>query len=43
MFAYNELSKGNNTATISLDGTYEETIYVEPQQSKSECFEEFTL
>lgn len=28
MFTYNELSKDSNTATISLDGSYSEDIYV---------------
>lgn len=43
MFAYNELTKDNNVATISLDGSYKETIYVEPEQVRSENFEGFTL
>lgn len=43
MFEYNELTENDNTATISLDGSYKETIYVEPEQAKNENFEDFTL
>lgn len=42
-FSYSELSKDNNTATISLDGSYEHDIYVPVQQERDEDFSSFTL
>lgn len=43
MFTYSELSKENNVATISLDGSYEHDIYVPAQQERDEDFSNFTL
>ncbi|WP_302150414.1 hypothetical protein [Limosilactobacillus vaginalis] len=43
MFTYNELNKDNNTATISLDGSYEHDIRVPAQQDRDEDFSNFTL
>lgn len=43
MFAYNELTKDNNVATISLDGSYEHNICVEAPSERDEDFSDFTL
>ena len=42
-FSYSELSKDNNTATISLDCSYEHDIYVPVQLERDEDFSSFTL
>lgn len=42
MFTYNELSKDSNTATISLDGSYSDDIYV-PAKNYDRDVSEFEL
>lgn len=43
MFPYSELNKDNNTATISLDGSYKHDVYVPVQPERDEDFGNFTL
>lgn len=43
MFTYNELKKDNNTAIISLDGSYEHDIYVEAPAERKEDFSNFNI
>lgn len=43
MFTYNELNKDNNTAMISLDGSYEHDIFVEAPVERDEDFSDFAL
>lgn len=43
MFTYKLQSKENNAATISLDGSYENDVYVPVQQERDEDFSSFTL
>ena len=43
MFTYKLQSKENNAATISLDGSYENDVYVPAQQERDEDFSSFTL
>lgn len=42
MFTYNA-EKENDVAVISLDGSYENDVYVPAQQERDEDFSSFTL
>ena len=43
MFTYNAINKDNNTATISLDGSYEHDIFVEAPAEREEDFSNFNI